>query len=213
MKTRDLIAVLAAGDCAVAPARADRRFAGRLALALLLTAALVLPWLGPRADLAGAMGLPMFWAKLALPVSIAVASAFALHRLAHPGMRLGAWALAPLAPVLLAWAFAAKDLAQAGTGARWGLVSGQTWLVCVPIIALASLPAFALALGALRAMAPTRLVLAGAMAGLFAGSVAASVYALHCPEMAVPFLAVWYVGGMLVPAAAGAALGRRLLHW
>jgi hypothetical protein len=39
------------------------------------------------------------------------------------------------------------------------------------------------------------------------------VYALHCPELAAPFLAVWYVLGMAIPVLVGAALGRWLLRW
>jgi hypothetical protein len=56
-------------------------------------------------------------------------------------------------------------------------------------------------------------MLAGGAAGLVAGSVAAFAYAVHCTEMQAPFLAVWYVIGMLVPAFAGALLGPRLLRW
>jgi len=48
---------------------------------------------------------------------------------------------------------------------------------------------------------------------LLAGSIGALIYALHCTEMAAPFLATWYVAGMLLPAAAGALLGPRLLRW
>ena len=36
---------------------------------------------------------------------------------------------------------------------------------------------------------------------------------LHCPEMAAPFVAVWYLLGMLIPAAVGALIGKRLLRW
>ena len=41
----------------------------------------------------------------------------------------------------------------------------------------------------------------------------ALAYALHCPEMAAPFLAVWYLAGMSVPTLAGAWLGPRVLRW
>ena len=50
-------------------------------------------------------------------------------------------------------------------------------------------------------------------AGLFAGAAGALAYAMHCPELEVPFLGAWYVAGMLIPTALGALLGRRLLHW
>jgi hypothetical protein len=39
------------------------------------------------------------------------------------------------------------------------------------------------------------------------------VYALHCPELAAPFLAIWYLLGMLIPTAIGAWLGPRPLRW
>ena len=58
------------------------------------------------------------------------------------------------------------------------------------------------ALGALREMAPTRLRLAGAAAGALAGGAGAAVYALHCPELGAPFVAVWYVLGMATTNAA-----------
>jgi hypothetical protein len=62
-------------------------------------------------------------------------------------------------------------------------------------------------------MAPTRLRLAGAAAGFAAGAVGALVYSVHCPELAAPFLGVWYLLGILIPTAVGALLGPRLLHW
>ena len=65
----------------------------------------------------------------------------------------------------------------------------------------------------MKELAPTRLRLAGATAGLAAGSAAALVYCLHCPELAAPFVGFWYVLGMLIPAAAGALIGPRLLRW
>ncbi|HSV58580.1 MAG TPA: NrsF family protein, partial [Variovorax sp.] len=69
------------------------------------------------------------------------------------------------------------------------------------------------ALLALKGLAPTRPALAGAAAGIMAGGAGATVYALHCPELAAPFLAVWYVAGMLIPVVAGALIGPRLLRW
>jgi hypothetical protein len=66
---------------------------------------------------------------------------------------------------------------------------------------------------ALRGLAPTRPVLTGAAAGWLAGAMAAMVYSLHCPEMEAPFLAVWYVLGMLASAGLGALAGTRLLRW
>ena len=84
---------------------------------------------------------------------------------------------------------------------------------CPWIIAVLSLPAFAAAFWAMQGLAPTRLRLAGASAGLVAGAAGALVYTFYCPELAAPFLGVWYALGMLIPTALGALLGPRLLRW
>jgi hypothetical protein len=54
---------------------------------------------------------------------------------------------------------------------------------------------------------------AGAAAGLLSGAIAATIYGFHCPEMAAPFLLVWYTLGIAFSAAFGAFLGPRLLAW
>ena len=76
-----------------------------------------------------------------------------------------------------------------------------------------SLPLLAAALHILRGRAPTRLRLAGAAAGFAAGGAAAVVYCLHCPEMSPAFVGFWYLLGVLIPTALGAALGPRALAW
>jgi hypothetical protein len=93
------------------------------------------------------------------------------------------------------------------------MVWGQTWRTCVFNIALIALPVFVASLVALKSLAPTQPALAGAAAGAMSAGAGAAVYALHCPELAAPFLAIWYVIGMALPVAAGALMGHRLLRW
>ena len=116
-------------------------------------------------------------------------------------------------PVAAIWSLAIYALMAAAPGERTALLLGKTWAVCPFLIAMLSVPGFIAACGAMRGLAPTRPALAGAAAGLLAGAVATAVYALHCPEMAAPFLATWYLLGMLIPTAIGAALGPHLLRW
>lgn len=213
MKTNELITALATNAPAVDPARVDRRFYLKLASGALLAVAAMLLLMGTRADLAAASALPMFWLKLLFPASLAIAALVALRRLSYPGMRLGRVPAAAALPLTAVWMMAALALLAAPAGERLPLVFGQTWLECPVSITFLSVPAFVLAFWAARELAPTRLTLAGAAAGLFAGAAAAFAYALHCPETQAPFLAVWYVLGMLIPTGAGALLGRRLLHW
>lgn len=213
MKTDELVELLGSAAAPVSARRADQRFALLLAGAAVLSLACMLAWLGPREDWRQALVLPGFWLKLAYPFSLALAACVLLHRLGLPGRRLG-WAPAALAALPLAvCALAAASWAAAPDGERLGLLLGDTWWFCPLAIAALSVPAAVLAFGALRSLAPTRLRLAGAAAGLFAGAAAASAYALYCPERGLPFLAAWYLLGMLLPAGAGALLGRRLLAW
>jgi hypothetical protein len=213
MKTHDLIALLAADASAVEQHTASRRLALAVAAALPVSVGLLLAGYGLRRDIADVVGAPMFWVKLLVPVCMALAAFVAVQRLARPGVRAGAawWALA--APAALLWLLAIFVWAGASEPERSAMVWGVSWRICMASIALMALPVFVAAFGVLRGMAPTRPALAGAAAGALAGSVGASVYALHCMELAAPFLAVWYVGGIALTTAAGAALGPRLLRW
>ncbi|MEJ7686524.1 MAG: DUF1109 domain-containing protein [Variovorax sp.] len=213
MKTDELVALLAAGAQPVPRRAATRRLALAMAIGLPLSIALMLFEYGVRRDLVQTMFWPMFWVKLAIPACMAVASFLVVQRLARPGVRVrGAWA-GLAAPVLLLWVLAVVVWMDAPAGERAAMGWGQTWRTCVFNIAAISLPLFVAAMVALKGLAPTRPALAGAAAGALAGSVGSAVYALHCPELAVPFLAIWYVAGIALPVLAGAAIGQRLLRW
>lgn len=213
MKTDDLVDLLAADTLPVAQRAAPRRLALALLAGLPLAAAVMLLGFGVRPDVGEAMLLPMFWMKLLFPAVLCGAALVVLQRLARPGVRVGASWLGLAAPVLLLWAMAGASLLAAPSGLRAELVLGESWRTCSASIALISLPVFVAALLALRSLAPTRLAWAGACAGAMAGGAGAAVYALHCQELAAPFLAVWYVVGIALPVAAGALLGPRLLRW
>ncbi len=213
MKTEELVALLAAGDSGVPAAAPRRRYARAIGLGAAVAAVLMAGLLGLRPDLAAAVRLPMFWGKIAFLACLAAGSFAAALRLSMPGAKL-AWVPAALAaPVLALWALALAVLVPAAPAERAALFFGETWNSCPLLIAMLSLPVFCGVLWAMQGLAPTRLRLAGASAGLLAGSVGALVYSLHCPELAAPFLAFWYLLGILVPTALGAALGPRLLAW
>ena len=110
-------------------------------------------------------------------------------------------------------ALAAVQIARTpptGVAALW---LGHSWQGCsLRIIALAA-PVFLGVIGVLRKLAPTRLALAGAAAGLLAGAVGATVYGLYCAETAAAFVVTWYTLGITACAGLGALLGGRLLRW
>jgi len=213
MKTDELVDLLAQGDVAVDPQAPLRRAALALALALVVSLALMAGVLGVLPQLAEYATRPMFWVKAGFALALAAAAGLAVRRLARPGMPLGRVGAAIAAPILALWLLAALVLLRAAPGERQTLLFGETWADCPINIAMLSAPVFVASLWGLKGYAPTRLRLAGAAAGLAAGATGAAVYALHCPELAAPFLAVWYVLGMLVPAALGALIGPRVLRW
>ncbi|MCA3186096.1 MULTISPECIES: DUF1109 domain-containing protein [unclassified Cupriavidus] len=213
MKTDDLISMLATGVTPVDRHLVSRRFgiaiaAGAASAVLLLAATLHF-----RADLAEVAATPLFWAKVALPLSLLLGALWMLTRLARPGMATGPGWPGISAPFAAVWIGTAYVLARTPAGERVAAVLGQTWRVCPFAIAMLSAPVFIAVFWALRGLAPTRLRLTGAVGGLLSGAVATLVYCLHCPEMGVAFWGVWYVLGMLVPAAIGALVGPRLLRW
>lgn len=213
MKTDELVALLARNAGALETGAAGRRFSRLVAWGLPATALLVLLVLGVRPDFAIAVPQPMFWLKLAFPAAIAVLSVRALQLLATPGAGLGGVPGLMALLVAVLWLWAGSVLAEAEPFERRALILGESWQFCLVSVCALSIPVLAAALWTMRQSAPTRPALAGATAGLLAGGVGASAYALHCTEMSMPFLAVWYVLGMLAAAAAGASLGPRMLRW
>lgn len=213
MKTDDLIAMLATQAQPVPRYGVERRFA--IASVSGLSCALVLMLLGfglnPALLLPGST--PIFWSKFWFAAVLAVAGLAWLLRLARPGLRVGPaawWAAAPLAAL---WAWSAWMLWQADPAIRAPLVLGQTWKSCAFSIAGLSFPILLCMMWALKGAAPTQLRLTGAAAGLVSGALGMLVYALHCPEWAPPFVAVWYVLGAAVVMVIGALMGNRWLRW
>jgi hypothetical protein len=178
-----------------------------------LAIAAMLLTMGTRPDLAQAIATPMFWLKVLFPAAVACAAFATLTRLARPGVsaRSVRWAIA--VPIVSVWLMAIAAYAAAPPSERAAMVWGQSWQVCTLSVLMISVPVFAAAFAALRRLAPTQPMQAGACAGVLSGAAGAAIYAFHCPETALPFMAVWYVAGIAVAAAVGAALGPRLLRW
>jgi hypothetical protein len=213
MRTDDLTLMLATGAVAVQPNIAARRYATALALGAAGAMLMMVMLLGVRADLEQAIFLPKFWIKLGYVACMAVGSLLLAERLSRPGRQLDHAPALLAAPVVAIWALATVVLVNADPLQRVSLFLGDTWAVCPFLIAMLSVPVFGSTIWAMRGLAPTRLRLAGAAAGLLAGTTGALVYCIHCPEMEAPFLGFWYLLGMLIPTAAGALSGPRLLRW
>ena len=213
MKTDDLVTMLATGISPVPKNAISRPVALAILASVPASLAILLLTYGLRRDLMQAISLPMFWLKLAFPLCIAFFAGVMLGRLARPGVRAGraGWGIAAAVGGL----FALAIVAWFGTPEQDRLQSmlGVSWRTCTLSISLMALPILSAVMLALKNAAPTQPAWAGAAAGALAGGLGAAVYALYCIEMTAPFLAVWYVVGMLVPVLAGGLLGRRWLRW
>ena len=118
--------------------------------------------------------------------------------------------VAPFVAIVL---LAAISLAFAPITYWDDMIVGDRWLECLLSIPVIAIVPFAAIIWALRRAAPTDLVRAGALAGLIAGAVSATGYALHCVDDSLPFVALWYGGTIVICTIAGAMLGPRLLRW
>ena len=112
------------------------------------------------------------------------------------------------APVLLLAAIAARAGSRAfrPNGAR-GL-SAPTASPALTLIPLMGIGPLALFIAALRHGAPSRPALAGAVAGLAAGGIAATLYAAHCTDDLPLFVATWYTLAIAILTGLGALAGR-----
>jgi hypothetical protein len=212
MKTDDLIAALSADPAPVPGGWLTRSIAIGALGGTLAAAVLWLGMMGPRPDLSQAAQAWPFWIKFFYTLALALAGLWLLARAGRPGAALAPSALTMLAPFVLLTLLAAIALAAPGADHRH-LLMGHSALFCPFAIVAVSLPVLAGAFWSLKRLAPTRLALAGAAAGLFAGSAGAFVYAFYCTESAVPFVALWYSVGIVLSGMMGALLGRIALRW
>ena len=212
MKTNDLIALLAS-DTLQPQVPVRQQLLRKLLLGALVCGVLLLAvWgLNPQMD---EMALhPAFLTKMLWLAALMVFSLYGLFRLARPGVGAGhtVWGIG--LALLAMFSLGLLQLLQTESGARTAQWMGGSWQVCSVSIVALSLPILGALLWALRHLAPTRPVLTGAVAGVLAGSLAASIYSLHCPETSLTFFAVWYVAGMALATGLGALLGGRWLRW
>ena len=212
MKTDDLIRAMTS-DVAPPGPSIETRFAVTFLPGVLVALALFAVTLGPRGDLTLVAGDMRFLFKFVVTLLLALCSALLVWRLVRPGaparLQIAVLAFVPLvlaAGVLL-------ELFVLPAGAWCPKLIGSNGLVCLVSIPFFALPMLIAEILALRHGAPTRPMLTGVVAGLFAGGVAAAIYAAHCPDDSPLFVALWYSLGIAIVALVGGLVGRLALRW
>ena len=212
MKTDDLIKVIAE-DAAASPPSVGARMAAALAIGGALAAALFAYRLGVRPDITNALHTWRFDAKLVMTLLCFIAALSATARLARPDADRRR-ALAALSFPLLALALCIGWELATTPAHTWSIRAiGSNSRLCVTSIIGMSIAPLAALVMALRAGAPRSPAMAGAAAGLLAGGLAATLYAIHCPDDSPLFVGLWYAPVVLLIALAGAVIGHRLLRW
>ena len=209
----DLLDRLAGEATPVSRSRLPMLIGLAIAIGAVLAAIIMVPWIGLRSDLMPAMGTMIFWWKFAYTALFAVTAFIAVERLSRPGGSMRFAAILTVSLIVLAGILGAIQLMLMPPDMARELTMGGTALVCPFYIATLAIPIYAATIMVMRRLAPTNLGLAGFAAGLLAGAVAAWVYAFHCGENGMPFLAIWYTTGILIAAGGGAIVGRWALRW
>lgn len=213
MQTDQLIKVLAADGGAV---RVDvlRRLAAAVGIGFALSALVFIVVLGPRPDIGRALSQdPRFALKFLVTLALAVAAAGLALRLLRPGAASGWWRIAlMLGPALLA-AGVLYELVTIDPAIWRSRLVGRNAMVCLVAVPVLAAPILIALMLAMRAGAPTRPALAGAIAGLVAAGLAAALYAAHCVDDSPLFVMTWYGIAIATVVAVGALAGTRLLRW
>jgi hypothetical protein len=169
--------------------------------------------IGIRPDIGAAITSERFVYKLTITLSLLASAAVLLKRTGRPGMSLGGrqWLLS--LPVVLVAAGVLAELIANPPEAWATLAMGRNALKCLAIIPLLSVAPLGCLVHALRLSAPGHPGLAGVVAGLMAGAISATLYALHCDDDSPLFILSWYLPAIAIVVLVGYGLGNRLLRW
>lgn len=212
MDTNELIKTLAA-DTRRPGTSLSTVWWGAVALAVAIAAAVFLVTLHPRPDIADAADTPRFLFKFGVMLTLAGGAFGALRALSRPeGNLRRALPLLIVAPALLVAAVVLELLA----------VPPETWpermigtsnVYCLILIMMIGIGPLSILLLALRHGAPSNPGIAGAVAGLLAGGIAATTYVAHCTDDSPLFVATWYTIAIAGLAGLGAVAAQRFVRW
>lgn len=212
MDTNDLIRALTA-DARRPAVPLSSIWWGAASLAIALAAAVFFIMLGPRSAFATAAETPRFLFKFVVTIILALSAFGVVRSLSRPEENWqDAAPYLAVAPVLIAAAVVAELLVLPHS--EWSAkLIGTNSIACLTFIPLIGIGPLVIFLLALHLSAPTRPAIAGAVAGLLAGGIAATLYAAHCTDDSPLFVATWYTIAIVGLGFIGAAGANRFARW
>lgn len=170
--------------------------------------------IGFRTDLAQAIASGSIVAKYAFMLTMLALSGHLFGRLSRPAHRLWDEAVIFVLPLAFIAVAALVQLTLYGRPTSATVLGEKAnWILCVALVPLLAIVPFAALVYILRRSAPTDLAGAGIATGLFSTSIAATVYAAHCPCDTPVFVAIWYPLAFTVGGLIGWMLVPRLVRW
>jgi hypothetical protein len=214
MRTNDLIDKLVADYVAQPP---PKPVAHRLVMAIIgglaISAALFSITLGPRPDILSALSTWRFDIKWADNLVLVIAAAWVALRLSRPITTPTSAMRALIVPAFLLVAAVMYELITVPASQWPSHAMGVNGVMCLANIIFLSVLPLTATLYALRQGAPMSPALAGAAAGLLAGALGSTVFAMHCANDSPLFVAIWYTLAIGLMSMFGLLIGRHVLRW
>jgi hypothetical protein len=180
---------------------------------LAISLALFSLTLGVRPDIVSALGTWRFDLKLSANLVLVIAATWVAVRLSSPTATPLSAMRALLVPALLLLGAVVYELVTIPASAWPSRAMGVNGVMCLAsIISLSVLP-LTVTIYALRRGAPTSPAVQGAVGGLLAGGLGATVFAMHCTNDSPLFVAIWYALAISLMSMFGLVVGRHALRW
>jgi len=214
MRTDELINTLVA-DHAMQPGPKLVRHGLAMAIiaGLAISSALFSLMLGVRPDILSALSTWRFDLKLSVNLVLVIAAAWVALRLSSPTTTPLSAMRALLVPALLLLAAVVYELVTVPSPEWLARAMGINASMCfMSIISLSLVPLMGV-IYALRQGAPSSPAVAGAVGGLLAGAVGATVFAMHCTNDSPLFVAIWNALAIGLVATVGLLAGQYVLRW
>lgn len=207
-----LIAELVGSLEPVRPLRFAHGFGLTLAAAAV-SAALVVGWLGMRADLVVGQVNPVHLISAGLSLGLAIAASVTVIVMSRPcvGTAHDSWTWAAAMAALLP--AAGVIVGVAGGHDLFSTDSLAHGLSCFTKGGSASLVVFAMLVWWLRKGAPTAPDRAGLLAGIAAGSFGIFAFSMHCPYNDIVHIGVWHSAVVLAAGGVGRMVVPSLVRW